>query len=177
MEKPEPNIRRATEADAPALAETGGALFRQTYSGLIEAGEIADHIEGSFSPEDQRAELLDSTIETLLVELGGLVVGFAQVRQKDIPAGSQGAADVELWRIYVDRELHGRGVGQRLLGEVGTAARELGASGIWLGVWERNARAIAFYEKHGFEAVGHHSFQVGAELQRDVVMRASLQAL
>lgn len=174
---PEPIIRRGTEADATTLAEVGAALFRQTYADQIPAAEIAAHTRQDFSPARQRAELVDSAVVTLLVEDEGTIVGFAQLRQKPIPTDPPHVADVELWRIYLDREWHGRGVGQRLLGEVGKAAwGALSARGIWLGVWERNPRAIAFYAKHGFEAVGHQPFRVGSEMQRDVVMRATADA-
>jgi ribosomal protein S18 acetylase RimI-like enzyme len=179
----EPTIRRATAADARLLADIGAALFRQTYAEQIPAAEIGAYVASDFGEEQQRAEIEDPTVVTLLAEapLPGTgedaLVGFAQLRQKPLPTSARGNANVELWRIYVERDWHGRRVGQSLLRAVGEAAREtLAATGIWLGVWEQNPRAISFYEKNGFEAVGHQEFRVGPEVHQDIVLVAHRDA-
>ena len=77
---------------------------------------------------------------------------------------------VELQRFYLDRSAHGTGVARELMSAVHEAAKELGGRHLWLGVWERNARAIAFYSKMGFAKVGNHSFYVGSDRQTDDVM-------
>ena len=100
------------------------------------------------------------------------MLGFAQVRARPLPITAEEPASVELWRIYLDASLHGMGVGARLLREVGSIARSMEATGIWLAVWERNARAIAFYGKHGFARAGRQDFHVGGEVHCDVVLRA-----
>src|SRR5436305_271799 len=80
-------------------------------------------------------------------------------------------APVELARFYVAHAWHGRGIAQALMDAVKNAAEVLGGKTLWLGVWERNARAIAFYEKCGFRTVGSHPFLVGSDLQTDLVMQ------
>jgi ribosomal protein S18 acetylase RimI-like enzyme len=77
---------------------------------------------------------------------------------------------VELARFYVDRPWHGRGVARELMDAARAAARNLGGRTFWLGVWEHNPRAIAFYAKCGFRDVGSHKFLVGSDLQTDRVM-------
>ncbi len=84
------------------------------------------------------------------------------------------ARATEIARIYADHHWHGHGLGAALLRACIETAQEWGAEVIWLGVWERNPRAIAFYEKHGFRAVGEQEFQLGADRQRDVVMALNL---
>ena len=86
-------------------------------------------------------------------------------------------ANLELMRIYLDNGWHGRGLAQALLKEVVRAARTLGGDSIWLGVWERNGRAIAFYEKSGFRRVGATEFRLGDRLHQDLVMVAELATL
>jgi GNAT superfamily N-acetyltransferase len=81
---------------------------------------------------------------------------------------------VELHRFYVDRPWHGRAVAQALMAAARDAACALGAHDLWLGVWERNARAIAFYRKCGFVDVGSHHFFVGEDRQTDRVLVARL---
>ena len=57
------------------------------------------------------------------------------------------------------------------------ALLERGCDVVWLGVWERNPRAISFYRKVGFAEVGEHVFQLGSDPQRDVVMALTLDAV
>jgi len=73
-------------------------------------------------------------------------------------------------RFCVDRPWHGRGLAQTLMAATADTARAAGGSTLWLGVWERNGRAIAFYRKCGFEDVGTHSFVLGDDHQRDRVL-------
>ena len=83
------------------------------------------------------------------------------------PAAVQGPAPLELKRLYVARAWHGQGVAQALMDAVLDAARASGARTLWLGVWERNPRAAAFYAKYGFTRVGEHTFVLGADAQTD----------
>ena len=169
-------IRRASEADVSALARVGAALFEQTYGGSIPPDEMASHLEQDFGEEIQLRELRDPNISSFLVEEKGQVVGFAQLRRAPLPAAASAVAEVELWRIYLDRRLHGRGIARRLLAELGVQARAMGATGVWLAVWEKNARAISFYQKHGFEHVGRQDFHVGGEVHCDLVLRGPADA-
>lgn len=77
---------------------------------------------------------------------------------------------VELQRLYVDRRAIGHGVGGTLMQASLDAVRSAGHGTIWLGVWERNARAISFYERWQFKTVGDHEFQLGSDHQTDMIM-------
>jgi GNAT superfamily N-acetyltransferase len=81
---------------------------------------------------------------------------------------------VELERFYVDQRWHGRGIAAQLMDAVLRVARGLDGDALWLGVWERNAKAIRFYEKQGFECVGAQTFRLGSDVQHDDVMRRPL---
>jgi len=85
-----------------------------------------------------------------------------------------GGAPLEIVRFYVDRPWHGRGVAQQLMEAAVNTARAAGARTLWLGVWERNPRAIAFYRKCGFQDVGTQTFVLGADHQRDLVLTRSV---
>ena len=170
-------IRTAGIDDAPALAAIGAALFEQTYAGLIPPAEIAAHVAADFAEAIQRSELADSSVTSLIVEEGDTTVGFAQVRLRDLPVPSTYGASVELWRIYLDRRCHGRGIAHDLMVAVGSAAVALSDGAIWLSVWESNPRAISFYGRYGFEEVGRQGFHVGDEVHSDIVMSAPAGAL
>ena len=64
-------------------------------------------------------------------------------------------------RLYVSQEWQGRRVAQDLIAAATGLATASGADQVWLGVWERNPRAIAFYTKCGFAEVGEHTFLLG----------------
>ena len=105
------------------------------------------------------------------------IAGFAQVRTGDVPPCVPDPAAIELWRFYVDHAWHGRGAAHALMDAVLDTARCSASAGthIWLGVWERNARAQAFYRKFGFTRVGTHVFMFGNEPQIDEIWMRSLQ--
>jgi len=165
----------ATVVDAAELAELGARTFRETFAGDNTAGDMEQHLAASFSPDIQRAEIGDAGIDTLLVrDTTGRALAFAQIRKGDEMDGVPAAGSIELWRFYVDKAWHGRGIAHELMNAVKTRARRRGATTLWLGVWERNPRAQAFYGKHGFQKVGKKVFIVGTDPQTDDVLLSHL---
>jgi GNAT superfamily N-acetyltransferase len=167
-------IRRAKDDDAPRVAEFAQRTFVETFAADNSAEDMAAHVAKSFGPAIQLREIRDPSMITLLAELGSSMAGFAQVNRGTPPPCVDGASPVELRRFYVDRPFHGRGIAQSLMRAVDDVARELGGRTLWLGVWERNPRAIAFYTKCGFVDAGEQAFTVGTDEQTDRVMTRSL---
>jgi ribosomal protein S18 acetylase RimI-like enzyme len=168
------DIRRATEADVAALTEFGARTFRESFAKDNTAEDMERHLASAWRPELQRAEIADASIDTLLAESRGALAGYAMVRERLPPPGVSALAPIELWRFYVDRPWQGRGLAQGLMRAVEERARARGGRELWLGVWERNERAQAFYRKCGFERVGSQIFVVGTDPQTDHVMLRSL---
>jgi ribosomal protein S18 acetylase RimI-like enzyme len=164
------SIRRGAQADAPSLAEFGARAFREAFEADNTPEDMALYLSQTYGTAQQTAELLDPAITTLLVEADGGLAGFAQLRSGAIPACVEGQAPIEIWRFYVAREWHGQGVAQTLMQNVELEARRLGGKTLWLGVWERNERAKAFYRKYGFTEVGSHIFVVGTDPQTDNIL-------
>lgn len=167
-------IRRATDADAPRVAEFAHRTFVETFGPDNTDENMAAHVARSFGPAIQLREIQDPDTVTLLAELGQTTAAFAQVRRGPFPPCVAGPSPVQLHRFYVDRPFHGRGIAQSLMRAVDDVGRELGGHTLWLGVWERNPRAIAFYTKCGFVDVGTHLCIVGSDEQTDRVMAHSL---
>lgn len=170
---PEPvDIRIATPADAEALAALAERTFRDTFAGDNAADDMEAYVGESFSPDRVRAELADGANTFLLAFVGGRhsPAGYAKLRTGTAEPCVTGPAPVELQRIYVDRGAIGHGVGAALMRAGLEAAREAGHRTLWLGVWERNARAIAFYRQWAFATVGEHLFRLGSNDQRDLIM-------
>jgi diamine N-acetyltransferase len=169
------NARDATPADASALAEFGARTFYEAFAADNTAEDMARHLASAWSAERQLREIDDPDIDTLILADGaGRWTAFAQLRANQVSDGVPPEGSVELWRFYVDKPWHGTGVAGALM-EAGKArARRRGANTLWLGVWERNARAQAFYRKHGFEKVGAKTFVVGSDPQTDDVLLCRL---
>lgn len=163
-------IRRGEASDASALAELGERTFVATYGRDTVARDLALFLAATYGAERQRAELEEPSITTLVAEYQGTLAGFVQVRAAPAPACVATAGSLELGRFYVDAPWHGRGVAQRLMAAAIRCARTRGASGLWLGVFERNARARRFYERSGFAVAGESYFDVGLDRQRDLIL-------
>lgn len=167
-------IRRAAALDAPALAALAARTFRDAFAADNTPDDMDAHCARAYSPAIQARELADAGIDTLVGADGeGQLVAYAQLRPGSPPVPT-GPSPLELWRFYVDRGYHGHGIAQRLMASVIETARARAARTLWLGVWERNPRAQAFYRKIGFVPIGTQQFVVGADVQTDQVMALDL---
>ena len=168
-------IRPATRADAPVLAAFGERTFRDAFGADNRPEDVETYVRATYSAERQDAEIEDPTRVTLLAERDGVLAGYAQLRAgAEAPSSVSGPAPMELLRFYVDRTWHGHGVAHTMMDAVIEAAEARGARTLWLGVWERNPRAIAFYGKRGFRDVGCQPFKLGGDDQTDRVMARPL---
>jgi ribosomal protein S18 acetylase RimI-like enzyme len=163
-------IRRGEPKDAAVLADLARTTFYDAFAASNDASDMALHLKRAYGVTQQSAELQDPEMTTLLVEQDGIAIAYAQVRNDHVPECVTGPAPAELWRFYVHRDWHGRGVAQALMERVKAEARARGAQTLWLGVWEHNDRARAFYAKTGFTDVGEHVFLFGTDPQTDRVM-------
>lgn len=167
-------IRRGTPGDAALLSELGASTFAETFAADNTAEDLAAYMATSFSFERVTAELEDPASTFLIAEVEGRAAGYAKLHDGESEKSVEGANPVELVRLYVSREWLGRGLGEQLMRACVAEAQHAGHETLWLGVWERNARAQAFYRKWNFRAVGEHIFQLGSDLQRDIVMERPL---
>ena len=171
------DIRQATVKDADLLARLGAALFIQTFANLNTPEDMAVYLPTAFNPVIQAEELEREGTICLIAVIGGsgaAPVGYAQLAVSEPPECVAEGNPIELVRFYVDAAWHGQGVSHVLMEETLARAAGGGHDRIWLGVWEKNARAIGFYEKRGFAIVGRKDFWLGADLQTDLVMRRGL---
>ncbi|MBA3712169.1 MAG: GNAT family N-acetyltransferase [Pyrinomonadaceae bacterium] len=172
--KSKPTIRRANSDDADLLAELGARTFFETFAADNTPEDMAAYLASSFSPAHQAAELADALSTFLIAEIGGVAAGYARLHAGDALEGVEGEKPIELVRLYVSKEWLGRGVGEALMRACIDEARRAGHQTLWLGVWERNGRAQAFYRKWDFREVGEHVFQLGADWQTDILMEREL---
>lgn len=167
-------IRPATPADADRLAALAERTFRETYAEHNTADDMERYVAAHFGPARQRAELSAPGHRVLLAEADGREAGYVQLATGPAPDCVGGESPLEIARFYVDRPWQGRGLAPALMGAAVGTARDAGAGVLWLGVWERNLRAIAFYRKSGFREVGTQHFLLGADRQQDLVLARPL---
>lgn len=163
-------VRRAIPADAPALSRIAEATFRAAFSAATTEADMDRHCAARFSVHHQAEEIAARSLETWLAMDGDAIAGFAQLRIAVRPRCVEAASACEVQRLYVDARFHGKGVAALLMDACIDSARGHGTAALWLGVWERNLRAIAFYAKCGFVEVGEQVFPLGGDLHRDLVM-------
>jgi GNAT superfamily N-acetyltransferase len=168
------SIRPALLEDARILAELGERTFRETFEGLYPPPELAAFLAEAYGEAIQSSELADPARPALLLELQDRPLGFAQLRLGHREPGVPGEHPVELQRIYLLRSAQGGGRGVALLNACEARARAWGADTLWLGVWEHNAKALAFYARNGFREVGEHVFQIGQQRDRDLLLAKEL---
>jgi diamine N-acetyltransferase len=162
-------IRRAIASDAEALARLATRTFSDTFARDNRPEDMVVYIAASHSPALQLAEITSPHFTTLLA-CTDEPIAFAQLKRGPAPACVTVPHSVELHRFYVDHAWHGRGVAAQLMHAVLAEAKAAGTATVWLGVWERNPRAIAFYRKCGFVDVGTQAFHLGSDVQTDRLM-------
>jgi len=161
------SIRRAVPGDAATLASFSLRTFAETFGPDNRAEDMEAYLAKAFGVVQQTREIEDPNNVTLLVERERSLIAYVQMRIM-LPS-------VEIARFYVDRPWQGRGVADQMMRAAFDAASSAGADRIWLAVWERNPRAIAFYVRCGFRDIGSQPFLLGIDLQTDRVMEASLR--
>ncbi len=172
------HIRAARREDIEALAALAARTFREAFAGDNAPEDINSYVTESFSAERLRTEFADARNRFLLAFRGEgeAPVGYAKLRTGRADPSVKGPAPIELERLYVARNALGRGIGAALMHACLESARNGGYRTLWLGVWDRNARAIAFYERWGFAVVGDHAFRLGSDEQTDLIMERPVDA-
>jgi ribosomal protein S18 acetylase RimI-like enzyme len=167
-------IVRATTKDLLQLQYIGRETFLQTFSEINSEENMSKYLKESFSSEKLTDELSNELSQFYFAKLSNEVIGYMKLNtgaaQKENP--DENALEIE--RIYVLQDFHGKKVGQLLYNKAIEVAKELAVDHVWLGVWEENFRALAFYTKNGFVKFGQHEFVLGDDIQIDLLMKKAL---
>ncbi|KQQ90080.1 GNAT family N-acetyltransferase [Arthrobacter sp. Leaf137] len=172
-------VRRATMADAGALAELAAVTFPLACPPSSSPEDIAAHLANTLSEDHFRGYLADPDITILVLDSGDRLNGYSLLVDRpasdpDVASALTLTPSVELSKCYVHPEHHGLGAAAELMHASVQAAGAAGRAGIWLGVNSQNARAIRFYGKSGFQKVGTKSFRLGSTVEHDFVLERAL---
>lgn len=165
--------RTAGPADAPALAAMGRRCFEETFGAHFPAEDMALHLERKFGADALAAEYLDPALTIRVAEEDGEAIAYLKLGPMDLPVPHEPDA-LQVMQVYVLAPWQGAGVAAMLMDWAAETARAAGAPALYLCVWERGDRAIAFYRKQGFEIVGHTPYQLGTLHYQDPLMRLAL---
>lgn len=168
------DIRKASKNDAAALTEISRSTFLETFSKDNSKEDMDSYVSATFGMEKQLAEIQDSNRFVYIAWNENVAAGFFQLVNSVPDSSVSGPKPIEILRLYVDSRWHGKGLGPLLINKCFDVARKNGFQTAWLGVWEKNLRAKAFYSKFGFEVMGSHIFKLGSDEQIDLIMAKSL---
>ena len=161
--------RDATPADAPALRELFAESFVETFGHLYRPEDLNEFLDEN-SNAKWDANLSDPEVAIRVAEMNGDVAGFVELAPKKLPYETAAPA-IELRRLYLRKDAHGRGISDELMKWALTEAAARGAQELVLSVYIDNHRARRFYERYGFEAVGKYDFMVGSHADEDLILR------
>ncbi len=167
-------IRIATADDIPAIVSLGIRTFRDTFDEVNTPENMMLYLNGTFTQKKVLEDFLEQGAVFFIAEQEDEPIGYARVRRSPTPSELGNVKAIEIERLYADKKYLGKRVGYLLMSECLQYARDNDFQVVWLGVWEHNARAIAFYKRWGFEQFGDHIFMLGNDAQTDILMKKTL---
>lgn len=170
------NLRLCRPGDEPALALVGQASFLEAFAGIIDGADIVQHCLKQHAVEKYAAYLKDGHTRIWLAEAepGCAPVGYLVLTTPELPIEGISPRELEVKRIYLLHRFQGSGIGGRLMGAARDYAQSIGTPRLVLGVYGKNASAIAFYERLGYRAIGTREFQVGGNRYHDLILGLNL---
>ncbi|AFQ13105.1 TPA: GNAT family N-acetyltransferase [Bacillus pacificus] len=168
------NIKKGTLEDLYTLQEISYETFNETFKDQNSPQNMSAYLEKAFNLKQLEKELSNVASQFFFVYFNNEVAGYLKVNTNDAQSEEMGDESLEIERIYIKGEFQKHGLGKYLLNKSIEIAMEHNKKKIWLGVWEKNENAIAFYKKMGFVQTGVHSFYMGDEEQFDFIMIKTL---
>lgn len=168
-------LSRITPADIEALKAIGKQTFIETFAAHNSAEDMIVYLQNSFAHDKLMAEITNPESEFYFAHLAGEVIAYLKINTGSSQTEIREASGLEIERIYVLQQYQGKKVGQFLYEWALQIARTRNFEYVWLGVWEHNTKAMAFYQKNGFVAFDKHVFTLGADDQTDIMMKKILK--
>jgi ribosomal protein S18 acetylase RimI-like enzyme len=170
-------IREGTLSDLSVLQNIGRQTFSETFSEGNTEENMKKYLEEGFSDEKLTVELNNPDSEFYFAFQENEIIGYLKINHGQSQTELKDETAMEIERIYVLKDFHGKNIGQLLFEKAISLATEKNANYVWLGVWEENSRAINFYKKNGFVEFDKHIFVLGDDEQTDIMMRLELKSL
>jgi ribosomal protein S18 acetylase RimI-like enzyme len=169
-------LRPAQSKDAKQIANLGSHIFASTFGYSMPPSDLDHYLKDAYSISSIESDISNPDVDLIVAcDDDDNVIGFSQLRRGSIePCVAKKEKPIELQRLYVSPEFHGRGIARVLVDSVEKMAKGQGFKTLWLGVWEENVKAQKVYERMGFVRVGEHDFKMGDCVQTDWIMNKNL---
>jgi ribosomal protein S18 acetylase RimI-like enzyme len=168
------NLKKCTLEDLRKLQEISYETFNETFKHQNSPENMEAYLEKAFNLEQVEKELSNTSSHFFFVYVDNEIAGYLKVNTDDAQSEEMGDESLEIERIYIKNNFQKHGIGKYLFNKAIDMAMEHHKKKIWLGVWEKNENALAFYKKMGFVQTGAHSFYMGDEEQVDFIMVKTL---
>lgn len=165
---------KANLNDVQLLQELSIQTFNDTFKDQNSPENMKAYLDKAFNLPQLEKELANDSSDFYFIYFNEQLAGYMKMNTNDAQSENMGNDSLEIERIYIKRDFQKHGLGKYLLNQAIEIAREQDKRKIWLGVWEKNENAIAFYEKMGFIQTGTHAFYMGDEEQTDLIMTKNL---
>lgn len=168
-------VKKCTLADLHILQELSYETFNDTFKNQNSPDNMQAYLERAFNLNQLEKELSNQFSQFFFVFLNQELAGYLKVNTNGAQTEEMGEESLEIERIYIKKTFQKHGLGKYLLNKAMEIAIERRVKKLWLGVWDKNENAIAFYKKMGFVQTGAHSFYMGDEEQTDFIMILTLR--
>lgn len=168
------SIKKVGIEELAALQTISRETFAQTFDAHNSPEDMQYYLNTSFATDKLKSELSNPESEFYFAKAGDTVIGYLKVNVGSAQTELKDSNAFEIERIYVDQTYLGKKIGQLLFNKAIDLAISKKASYVWLGVWEKNHRALAFYTKNGFVPFDKHLFKLGNDEQTDIMMKLEL---
>ncbi|OMP66278.1 GNAT family N-acetyltransferase [Domibacillus epiphyticus] len=168
------NIKKCTLENSRKLQEISYETFNETFKHQNSPENMNAYLERAFNLKQLEKELSNPSSKFFFIYFNNEVAGYLKVNTNNAQSEEMSGESLEIERIYIKNKFQKHGLGKYLFNKAMEMAMESNKKKIWLGVWEKNENAIAFYKKMGFVQTGAHSFYMGDEEQIDFIMTKTL---
>ena len=167
-------IEKVGLSEIEQLQKIGIQTFFETFAEFNTEEDMNNYLEESFSIDKLRDELTNPNSEFYFAKLNTQVIGYLKINFGHAQTELKDKKALEIERIYVLNEFQGKQIGKILFERAYTIAKQTNTNYLWLGVWEKNLKAINFYKKKGFIEFDKHIFKLGNDEQTDLMMKLTL---
>ena len=164
-------ITKCSFLDWEVLQAIAIKTFADAFEEKNSPGNFNSYINSTFNESQIKKELQNPESHFYFFYKHQELIGYLKLNEGNAQTEPQGNDALEIERIYLYKNHQGKGYGKYMMEFALKTALKMGKKKIWLGVWEENHGAIAFYEKLGFEKFGSHIYTLGNDDQLDWMMQ------
>jgi len=167
-------LKKTNLSNLNLIIELGRETYYDTFHAMNTEQTMSDYLNEAFNEAKIAEEMNNPMSEFYILHHEKTPSAYIKVNRAPAQSDINDPHSLELERIYVRKDYKGLGFGRFLINETVSLAKSYNCLFLWLGVWEKNTPALAFYRKMGFFEFGRHKFQMGEELQSDLLLKKTL---